>query len=143
MHPKRKQRLLAIFAIMLALSAAAFLALYALRQNIDLYYTPSQLSGSQVTGQSLRLGGLVKKGSVVHMPSGLRVMFIVTDLVHDIQVTYEGILPDLFRDDQGVVVQGQLLSTGQFMATQVLAKHDENYMPPIVQDALKSAKKAA
>jgi cytochrome c-type biogenesis protein CcmE len=143
MHPKRRQRLLTIVAIMLALSAAAALALYALRQNINLYYTPSQVNAGQAPKhQNFRLGGLVKKGSVVHAHNELKVVFTVTDLVHNIQVSYQGILPDLFRDGQGVVVQGQLMSPSQFIANEVLAKHDEKYMPPIVQDALQQAKKS-
>lgn len=142
MHPRRKQRLLWLTGIMLGLSLAFALVLFALRQNINLYYTPSQVvSGQAPKNHSFRLGGLVKKGSIVHAEKSLAVSFIVTDLVHDIQVSYNGILPDLFRDGQGVVVQGELTPQGNFLASQVLAKHDEKYMPPIVKDALQQAKK--
>jgi cytochrome c-type biogenesis protein CcmE len=144
MHPKRKQRLSYLVFIMLGVSIAIALALYALRQNINLYYTPSQIiKGQAPKNHSFRLGGLVEKGSIVHAKTGLEVGFIITDLVHNIKVSYNGILPDLFRDGQGVVVQGQLTSQGEFQASQVLAKHDEKYMPPIVKDALQQAKNIA
>ena len=141
MHPKRRQRLSYLLIILLGLSVTIALVLYALRQNINVYYTPSQiLQGQAPKNHTFRLGGLVKQGSVIHAKTGLEVGFVVTDLVHNIKVSYQGILPDLFRDGQGVVVQGQLTSQGEFLATQVLAKHDENYMPPIVKDALAQAK---
>ncbi len=141
MHPKRRQRLSYLLIILLGLSVTIALVLYALRQNINVYYTPSQiLQGQAPKNHTFRLGGLVKQGSVIHAKTGLEVGFIVTDLVHNIKVSYNGILPDLFRDGQGVVVQGQLTTQGEFLATQVLAKHDENYMPPIVKDALAQAK---
>lgn len=141
MHPKRRQRLSYLLIILLGLSVAIALVLYALRQNINVYYTPSQiLQGQAPKNHTFRLGGLVKQGSVIHAKTGLEVGFIVTDLVHNIKVSYQGILPDLFRDGQGVVVQGKLTTQGEFRATEVLAKHDENYMPPIVKDALAQAK---
>lgn len=144
MHPKRRQRLFLLVVIMLGLGLAASLALYALRQNINLYYTPSQvLAGQAPHNHPLRLGGLVKKGSISHAKTGLQVNFVVTDLVNDIPVSYNGILPDLFREGQGVVVQGQLAANDEFHASEVLAKHDEKYMPPIVKDALASAKRAS
>lgn len=143
MHPKRKQRLLFLISIIFGLSVAVGLALYALRQNVNLYYTPSQVVAGQVANNhTFRLGGLVKKGSIIYAKEGLRVTFVVTDLVNNINVSYTGLLPDLFRDDQGVVVQGQLKASGEFQATEVLAKHDEKYMPPIVKDALNQAKTA-
>jgi len=141
MHPKRKQRLLVLSTIMLGLGIALSFALYALRQNINLYYTPSQIAqGLAPKHHSFRLGGLVERGSISHAKKGLEVEFIVTDLVNKIQISYEGILPDLFRDGQGVVVQGELVSNNKFKASQVLAKHDEKYMPPIVKDALAQAR---
>lgn len=143
MHPKRKQRLLFLLIILLGLGLAASLALYALRQNINLYYTPSQVIAGQAPAKhSFRLGGLVKQGSVKHAKTGLKLSFIITDLTHDIGVNYEGILPDLFREGQGVVVQGQLTVAGELQASEVLAKHDEKYTPPIVAEALKSSKRS-
>ncbi|MDF2867825.1 MAG: ccmE [Gammaproteobacteria bacterium] len=141
MHPKRRQRLTYLLVIMLGVSIAIGFVLYALRQNINVYYTPSQIiQGQAPKNHTFRLGGLVKQGSVMHAKTELEVAFIVTDLVHNINVSYNGILPDLFRDGQGVVVQGQLTAQNEFRASQVLAKHDEKYMPPIVKDALAQAK---
>lgn len=137
MHPKRKRRLIFIVLLLIGLGAAIALVLYALKQNINLYFTPAQLAENHVQpNQTFRLGGMVKKGSIEHQDSSLKVSFIVTDFVKDMQVFYEGILPDLFRDGQGVVVQGKLDEQGKFIAYEVLAKHDEKYMPKVVKDSL-------
>ncbi|MBI5448524.1 MAG: cytochrome c maturation protein CcmE [Gammaproteobacteria bacterium] len=128
MHPIRKQRLILIVSVVLSVAIAVGLILYALRSNISLFYTPSQVAqGETRPGQVFRLGGMVQKGSVQH-GQGLAVRFVLTDFHHAIAVTYTGLLPDLFREGQGVVVQGQL-EGGVLLAQEVLAKHDENYRP--------------
>lgn len=140
MHPIRKQRLYFIGALMLALIAAVALALYALKQNINVFYTPSQLQHSRpALTQTIRVGGLVKVGSVTHSRQDNTVGFVVTDTKQDIEVHYRGLLPDLFREGQGIVVEGKLDGQGILQASQVLAKHDENYMPPQVAESLPAA----
>jgi len=142
MNKKRKYRLYAIFSIMLGLSLTAGLTMYALRQNISLFYTPTQVvKGEVVKGKVFRVGGLVIKGSLSHIGNGLKVRFTLTDTKHQVTVNYQGILPDLFREGQGIVASGQLNKKGIFIANQVLAKHDENYMPPEVKMALEKASK--
>ena len=137
MHPVRKRRLLALIASFVLLSCAVGMALYALRQNISLYLTPSQVSqGKAPDNHHFRLGGMVKKGSVRYHQSKQDVEFVLTDFKHELTVRYRGLLPDLFREGQGIVTDGTLNPQGEFIASQVLAKHDENYMPP----ALKSIK---
>lgn len=134
----RKQKRLGIIAgAMGFLAIAAGLVLFALRQEIVFFRTPTDLQTLSVKpGERLRLGGLVEKGSVVR-GSGNLVTFGVTDTEKAVKVTYDGILPDLFREEQGVVVEGALGGDGVFVADSVLAKHDENYMPREVADALK------
>lgn len=142
MRPIRKKRLQIICLMVLALGGAVACILYALKQNINAFYTPSELIQQQiVAGQTIRIGGMVATGSVKHSEDSLDVAFSVTDFTHQLPVTYTGVLPNLFREGKGVVVQGQLSSQGAFVATQVLAKHDENYMPP--QVAKKMAKAEA
>lgn len=109
---------------------AVSFVLYALNKNINLYYTPSQISTSQLPLKHLRVGGLVKKGSLKREPNTLNLTFVITDLAKEVQVQYTGIVPSLFREGQGVVVEGQFTKQGVFQANQVLAKHDEKYMPP-------------
>ena len=139
MNSIQQRRLIYVVILLIGIGVAISLALYALNDNINLYYTPSEVvTGHVPMNHVFRMGGLVKKGSVQHEKNSLLVSFLVTDLKHDITVTYNGILPDLFRDGQGVVVQGQVTPSGQFKADQVLAKHDEKYMPPAAADALKS-----
>lgn len=136
MNPQRKRRLLMIGLMVLGLAVAAGLLLYALRSNINLYFTPSQVD--PVAMQRLpqfRMGGMVEEGSVRHDSSGLGVHFQLTDYTSTIWVHYEGILPALFREGQGLVVQGRLNSAGEFVANQVLAKHDEKYRPPSIKKA--------
>jgi cytochrome c-type biogenesis protein CcmE len=124
-----------------AVSVAAALVLNALNSNIALYVTPSEVAaGKSPKGQAFRIGGMVKDGSVKR--DNLTVHFIVTDNAKDIPVAYTGILPDLFKEGKGAVVQGKLGPDGKFTASEVLAKHDENYMPPEAQHALDQAKAA-
>lgn len=120
------------------LGLAAGLTLFAMRDSLVFFYTPSELAQKQVKpGQRIRLGGLVAEGSVEK--DGTTFHFLVTDLTADLPVTYTGILPDLFREGQGVVAEGHLLQDGTLEATSVLAKHDENYMPKEVADKLKES----
>ncbi|WP_455206155.1 cytochrome c maturation protein CcmE [Kaarinaea lacus] len=138
----RHKRLMLIVAGVAGLVVAIGLVLNALNSNIALFISPSDVQANQAPkGQKFRLGGLVEEGSVRRAEDGLTVHFNVTDNANTIGVTYVGILPDLFREGQGVVAQGLLNSEGVFEASEVLAKHDENYMPPEVADALEKAKK--
>ncbi|AFT69855.1 Cytochrome c-type biogenesis protein CcmE [Alloalcanivorax dieselolei B5] len=140
MNPVRKQRLIVVLAVFLGLALATALAVYALRQNINLFFTPQQVvSGEAPVGTKMRVGGLVMEGSVVRDPDTLDVTFDVTDGKGTFTVHYQGILPDLFREGQGIVANGTLVSRERFEAEEVLAKHDETYMPPEVQDALEKA----
>jgi cytochrome c-type biogenesis protein CcmE len=133
---RKGKRLTLIAGAMAVLGLAAGLMLFALRDNIVFFYTPSELAKKQVaSGARLRIGGLVKEGSVVK--NGRDVNFTVTDKTSDLTVSYTGLLPDLFREGQGVVVDGVLQPSGAFRADSVLAKHDERYMPRDVADALK------
>ncbi len=141
MHPLRRQRLLIVLFIVLAAGIAVALLGYALRQNINLFYPPSAIAaGEAPVGRDIRAGGMVLEGSIERAPDSLLVSFIVTDYQANVPVRYTGILPDLFSEGEGVVVAGQLDDEGVFQATEVLAKHDENYMPPEVSEALKNAK---
>ena len=125
-----------------AVGIAAALVLNALNSNIALYVTPSEVAaGKAPQGQAFRIGGMVKDGSLRR--DGLTVHFVVTDMAREIPVAYTGILPDLFKEGKGAVVQGRLGADGRFTAAEVLAKHDENYMPPEAQHALDQARKAA
>jgi cytochrome c-type biogenesis protein CcmE len=119
------------------------LTLYALQQNINLFYSPSQVkAGEAPLGRSIRLGGLVVPGSVQRDSQTLRVAFTLTDTGEQVDVHFEGILPDLFREGQGIIARGALTADGTFRAEEVLAKHDENYMPPEAQHALDQAHNA-
>lgn len=143
MHPTRKKRLIIVVFILCGAAIAAGLALYALKQNINLYYTPSQVFAGQVPkGHEFRIGGIVKKGSVTHAKKGLEMSFMLTDTVHQVKVKYAGVLPDLFRVGQGIVAQGKLNSQGVLIADQVLAKHGADYMPPPAKQAIAEAKAA-
>ena len=142
MHPIRKKRLTIVLFLLVGLGVAVALTTYALRQNINLFYDPSQISaGEAPVDVRIRAGGMVEEGSVVRAPDSLTVEFRVTDFSASVPVEYTGILPDLFAEGQGVVAMGRLDTTGRFVADQVLAKHDENYMPPEVADALEKASK--
>ncbi len=117
--------------ILLGVTAAVSLTIYALGQNMNLYFTPAQIAAGQAPGnQVLRMGGMVKEGSFKRSPNSLKVQFTLTDFQYDVPVQYTGILPALFREGQGVVVQGKLIDHKVLVADQVLAKHDEKYMPP-------------
>ena len=145
MTPKRKSRLILILLILAGVGAAVTLGLKALDQNLLYFFSPSQVkAGEAPVGHSFRLGGLVTDGSVQREKDGLTIHFDITDNAETIAVTYVGLLPDLFREGQGIVATGKLdgtLKEGKehFFADEVLAKHDENYMPPEVQDALDKA----
>ncbi|MBK8973742.1 MAG: cytochrome c maturation protein CcmE [Hahellaceae bacterium] len=140
MKPIRKQRLKLVMFIVVGVAAAVGLALYALNQNINLFFSPVQVvDGEAPLDQRMRLGGMVVKGSVVRSDSSLEVRFDLTDYKGTVNVVYEGILPDLFREGQGIVATGRLNDQKVFIADEVLAKHDEKYMPPEVQRALDKA----
>lgn len=140
MHPVRKQRLLVITAVLVGIAITIGLALFALRQNINLFYSPIQIvEGEAKVGEQMRVGGLVVEGTIKRDQTTLDVQFDITDGEESITVFYNGILPDLFREGQGIVANGVLESTTEFRASEVLAKHDSTYMPPEVSDALKKA----
>ena len=143
MKPRHK-RLLAILGGLAALGAATALVLVALQDNLTLFFTPSQVAANEAPqGKTFRIGGMVEKGSVARQPDGLTVRFTVTDTAKSIPVTYRGALPDLFREGKGVVAQGRIGADGVFQASEVLAKHDENYMPPEAAEAVKRAHEAS
>ena len=137
MHPARKQRLILVSLVVVLSSAAIGLVAFALRDNINLFYPPTDVvAGKAPTDRSIRLGGMVVAGSVERSNSELETTFRVTDYEASVPVRYSGILPDLFAEGEGVVAEGTLDESGMLIATQVLAKHDENYMPPEVAAAL-------
>ena len=137
---RKKRRLIFIGAGMLALFAAAALVLSAFEENLVFFYAPSDLATQQLPpDRAFRLGGLVEEGSVERQSDGVTMAFRITDLEQSVAVTYRGLLPDLFREGQGVVAQGTMGADGVFVASEVLAKHDENYMPPEVAEALKKS----
>jgi cytochrome c-type biogenesis protein CcmE len=142
MKPRHKK--LAIIAGGVAgLGLVAALVLNAFRSNLVFFFSPTQvIAGEAPVGRNFRLGGLVQEGSIRRGADGLTVEFVVTDTAKDIPVTYKGILPDLFKEGKGVVTEGKLGPDGVFRAEQVLAKHDENYMPPEAAHALEQAQKA-
>jgi cytochrome c-type biogenesis protein CcmE len=126
-----------VLGIVAGVGIAGALALSAFRQNVTFFFDPSQVAAGQVpTGDRFRLGGMVTKGSVRRAPGSLEIRFVVTDFKHEIPVSYTGVLPDLFREGQGVVAHGRMRD-GTFVADEVLAKHDEKYMPPAVARSLK------
>ena len=140
MHPVRRQRLLIVLVIVVGASLAAGLIFYALRDNMNLFYSPSDIAaGKAPVDARIRAGGMVRAGSVQRPADGIEVQFVVTDYAADLTVRYSGILPDLFAEEQGVVVTGRLDGDGVFKASEVLAKHDEEYMPPEVSEALKQS----
>ena len=138
MTPRRK-RMLAVGGVLLGVGAAAALAFKAFDKNLLYFYDPSQVAaGIAPTGKTFRVGGMVTKGSLQRAPGSLVVRFVLTDYAHTVTVSYTGLLPDLFREGQGVIAHGQL-HEGVFIADEVLAKHDEKYMPPEVAKSLKHA----
>jgi cytochrome c-type biogenesis protein CcmE len=140
MHPVRKQRLYLVLFIVVFSSAAIGLVTYALRGNINLFFPPAEVAeGKAPVGQPIRVGGMVVEGSVQRSDDSLAVRFELTDYKASVPVVYEGILPDLFDEGQGAVASGKLGEDGVLQASEVLAKHDENYMPPEVADALEKS----
>ena len=136
----RRQRMLLVVAALIGVGLAVALALRAFQENLLYFYSPSQVSrGEAPADKRFRVGGLVVVGSVQREPGSLTVRFKLTDTLHELPVTFTGILPDLFREGQGIVTQGRIGPDGAFAADEVLAKHDENYMPPDVADSLKQA----
>jgi cytochrome c-type biogenesis protein CcmE len=139
-NPVRKKRLFIILAILAGVGIAVALALSALQQNINLFYTPTQIANGEAPQDTrIRAGGMVEKGSVQRSGDSLDVQFVVTDFAKSVTIRYHGILPDLFREGQGIVALGKLNADGVLVADEVLAKHDENYMPPEVTKALKES----
>ena len=137
----RQRRMMAVIVVLVGISAAAALALTAFRKNLLFFYSPTQIvTGEAPQDNPIRLGGLVVEGGVVRKPQSLEVRFDLTDLAHTVTVVYTGILPDLFREGQGIIAHGRMRPDHTFEATEVLAKHDENYMPPEVAGALAKAK---
>jgi len=141
MTPTRKKRLILVSLMVAGVAVAAGLTLNAFRQNILFFFTPSQIAaGDAPTGHDFRIGGMVVENSMKRAEGSLTVEFGVTDTANTVPVVYTGILPDLFREGQGIVAKGKLDGSGVFVASEVLAKHDENYMPPEVADALQAAR---
>jgi cytochrome c-type biogenesis protein CcmE len=144
MHPVRRQRLFMVIFIVVIASVAVGLLSFALRENINLFYPPSGIvSGEAPTGVHIRAGGMVVDGSVTRADDSLFTRFQITDGEAQVEVHYTGILPDLFSEGEAAVVTGELDQNGIFMASEVLAKHDENYTPPEVADAMEAAHQRA
>ena len=144
MNPLRKKRLIIILAILVGVGAAVALALSALQQNINLFYTPTQIAnGEAPLDTRIRAGGMVEDGSLKRSGDSLDVQFVVTDFNKSVTIQYRGNLPDLFREGQGIVALGKLNAQGVVVADEVLAKHDEKYMPPEVTKALNESGQSA
>ena len=138
MTPRRK-RLLVVLGILGGVGASVALAVMASRENIMFYFDPSQVAtGKAPQEKRFRIGGMVVKGSVTRNPGDLQVRFVLTDFAHEVPVEYTGVLPDLFREGQGIIAHGKMNAHGAFVADEVLAKHDEKYMPPEVAASLKN-----
>ena len=141
MNPIRKQRLYALIAILLGSLLATWLVVSALSENMNLFYSPTEMKEANIKQNVLiRAGGMVKPGSIIKSTDSLNVSFTVTDYQNELVINYQGILPDLFAENAGVVVRGNLGSDGNFNAIEVLAKHDENYMPPEVAKLIDNKK---
>lgn len=137
----RRKRFVLIGLGVVVMALATMLVLKAFRSNLVFFFTPTQVANGEVPkGRSFRIGGMVEQGSLVREGDGLTVHFVVTDTVKRVPVTFKGILPDLFKEGKGAVAQGQLDEDGTFRAAEVLAKHDENYMPPEAAAAIEKAK---
>ena len=140
----RQKRMVTVVAILAGVGVATAFALQAFQKNLLYYYSPSQIqAGEAPDARVFRVGGLVENGSLKREPGSLEVRFTLTDYAHQVGVSYTGVLPDLFREGQGVIARGKLRQDGTFVAEEVLAKHDENYMPPEVKDSLKPHAQAA
>jgi cytochrome c-type biogenesis protein CcmE len=136
--------MITVAAILAGVGIATAFALQAFQKNLLYYYSPSQIqAGEAPSARTFRVGGLVENGSLKREPGSLEVRFTLTDYAHEVGVSYTGVLPDLFREGQGVIARGKMGPNGQFVAEEVLAKHDENYMPPEVKDSLKPHTQAA
>lgn len=143
MTPTRKKRLMLITFVILGVAMATAIFLTAFKENIMFFKSPTEINASDFPeGRNFRIGGMVKDQSMQRADDSLLVSFVVTDHAHDVTVNYEGILPDLFREGQGVVAIGMMQDDGVFKAEEVLAKHDENYMPPEAAAAMEAAKQA-
>ncbi|MCE2714911.1 MAG: cytochrome c maturation protein CcmE [Acidibacter sp.] len=135
----RQRRIALVVGILAGVSVAGLLALSAFRENVMFFFDPSQVAaGEAPIDKRFRLGGMVRPGTVEREAGSLDMSFVVTDFQRDVKVVYTGVVPDLFRENQGVVAHGRLGSDGIFVADEILAKHDENYMPPEVAEAIKS-----
>jgi cytochrome c-type biogenesis protein CcmE len=140
----RQKRMVTVVAILAGVGVATAFALQAFQKNLLYYYSPSQIqAGEAPDARVFRVGGLVENGSLKREPGSLEVRFTLTDYAHQVGVSYTGVQPDLFREGQGVIARGKLRQDGTFVAEEVLAKHDENYMPPEVKDSLKPHAQAA
>ncbi len=140
----RQKRMATVAAILVGVGIATAFALQAFQKNLLYYYSPTQIHAGEAPGsRSIRVGGLVETGSVQREPGSLEVRFTLTDFANTVGVSYTGVLPDLFREGQGVIARGEMRDDGVFVAAEVLAKHDENYMPPEVKDSLKPHADAA
>jgi len=138
MNPIRKQRIYALIAIIVGSILAVYLVVSALSKNLNLFYSPTDLLNNDLSPDTLiRAGGMVREGSIKRSETSLSIEFVVTDFKNDLKIKYSGILPDLFSEEAGVVVQGYLEKEGTFRAIEVLAKHDENYMPPELKNIMK------
>jgi cytochrome c-type biogenesis protein CcmE len=137
----RRQRMLAVVLIVAGAGSAAALGLLAFKENVLYFYSPSQIVEGEAPGdRRIRMGGMVTEGSVQREPGSLEVRFVLSDTAEEVAVTYSGILPDLFREGQGIIVHGTLDGGGTFVADEVLAKHDESYMPPEVAASMEAAR---
>ncbi len=140
----RRQRMILIGLMAVGVTISAALALRAFQENLLFFFSPTQVAAGEAPNERVfRLGGMVVKDSIEREPGSLTLSFVVTDYAHSMPVHYTGVLPDLFGEDQGVVARGKLDDQGGFVAEEILAKHDENYMPPEVADALARAEEAA
>ena len=143
MTPRKQQRLIIIILALLSIGLGCALLFTFFRDNLVYFYGPSEIPASIKPSDIIRIGGLVEKGSLQHLQEPIGIRFRITDRQNAMTIEYHGVLPDLFREGQGIVAEGNLISPGHFLATQVLAKHDENYTPPDAQKALDRAEKKA
>ena len=132
--------MLLVALVLVGVVVSATFAIQAFRENLTYFFSPTDVAAGEAPNRAFRLGGMVVKGSVKREPGSLTVRFVVSDFAHEVPVQYTGVLPDLFKEGQGVVVRGQLGAAGEFTAEEVLAKHDENYMPPEVTEALEKGR---
>jgi len=138
----RTQRKLFMVAVLVGITLAGFLTYRALQENMLYFFSPTQVAAGEAPTRAFRLGGMVLAGSLKREPGTLNISFVVTDNVHSVPVKYNRVLPDLFREGAGAVVVGRLNDNGEFIGEEVIAKHDENYMPPEVAEALEKARAA-